>query len=81
VFGYYLAVLPSLEQNTDLPYQLGIIFAGKGIAALQEAGVLMSNPVTFYHIDLPGIYPNLQGLLVQLCLTVLAFALWQKKSL
>jgi len=63
-----------------LMFMLAIIFAGKGIAALQEAGVLTSSPVNFVRFDLLGIYPNLQGLLVQLTLIVLAIFLWNKKS-
>ncbi len=63
-----------------LMFVLAIIFAGKGIAALQEAGVLISSPVNFFRIDLLGIYPNLQGLLVQLALIILAVFLWNKKS-
>ena len=63
-----------------LMFVLAIIFAGKGIAALQEAGVLISTPVSFFRLDLLGIYPNLQGLLVQLCLIILAVFLWNKKS-
>jgi len=63
-----------------LMFILAIIFAGKGIAALQEAGVLMSNPVNFFRVDLLGIYPNLQGLSAQLVLIVLALFLLRKKS-
>ncbi len=63
-----------------LMFVLAIIFAGKGIAALQEAGVLIASPVNFMRIDLLGIYPNLQGLLVQLALIILAIFLWNKKS-
>ncbi len=63
-----------------LMFILAIIFAGKGIAALQEAGVLISSPVHFFRFDLLGIYPNLQGLLVQLALIILAIFLWNKKS-
>jgi len=63
-----------------LMFILAIIFAGKGIAALQEAGVLISSPVNFFRFDLLGIYPNLQGLLVQLVLIILAIFLWNKKS-
>jgi len=63
-----------------LMFVLAIIFAGKGVAALQEAGVLHSNPVNFVRIDLLGIYPNVQGLMVQLALLVLAAYLWNKKS-
>ena len=58
-------------------FVLAIIFAGKGIAALQEAGKLPLDPVAFPRIDLLGIYPNLQGLAVQGALLVLAaFILW-----
>ncbi|VAW68762.1 hypothetical protein MNBD_GAMMA09-3528 [hydrothermal vent metagenome] len=63
-----------------LMFFLAIIFAGKGIAALQEAGVIISSPVNFFRIDLLGIYPNLQGLLVQLSLIIIAVILWNKKS-
>ncbi len=63
-----------------LMFVLAIIFAGKGVAALQEAGVLISSPVNFVRIDLLGVYPNLQGLLVQLALLILAAYLWNKKS-
>ncbi len=63
-----------------LMFVLAIIFAGKGVAALQEAGVIISSPVNFIRIDLLGIYPNLQGLLVQLALLMLAAYLWNKKS-
>jgi len=63
-----------------LMFILAIIFAGKGVAALQEAGVIISSPVNFVRIDLLGVYPNLQGLLVQLGLIILAAYLWNKKS-
>ncbi len=53
-----------------LMFLLAIIFAGKGIAALQEAGIVMSSPVHFIRIDLLGIYPNLQGLFFQLALII-----------
>ncbi len=63
-----------------LMFLLAIVFAGKGIAALQEAGVIISSPVNFFRFDLLGIYPNLQGLLVQLALIIVAVILWNKKS-
>lgn len=63
-----------------LMFVLAIIFAGKGVAALQEAGLIISSPVNFVRIDILGIYPNLQGLLVQLGLIILAVILWNKKS-
>jgi high-affinity iron transporter len=63
-----------------LMFVLAVVFAGKGVAALQEAGLIVSSPVRFIRVDLLGIYPNLQGLLVQLGLIVLAVILWNQKS-
>tara|TARA_R110001583_G_scaffold113483_1_gene263967 strand:- start:3564 stop:5420 length:1857 start_codon:yes stop_codon:yes gene_type:complete len=63
-----------------LMFILAIIFAGKGVAALQEAGVIASSHITFFRVDLLGIYPNLQGLTVQLILIVMTVFLWKKKA-
>ncbi len=58
-------------------FVLAVVFAGKGIAALQEAGQLPIDPINFPRIDLLGIYPNLQGLAVQAGLVILALViLW-----
>ena len=59
-----------------LMFVLALVFAGKGVAALQEAGYIPVSPVSFPRIDLLGIYPNLQGLLLQLGLLLLALFLW-----
>ncbi|MFQ5644220.1 MAG: FTR1 family protein, partial [Thiogranum sp.] len=59
-----------------LMFVLALIFAGKGVAALQEAGYIPVNPVSFPRIDLLGIYPNMQGLSLQLGLLLLALFLW-----
>jgi len=61
----------TLNQAELLLFVLAIIFAGKGIAALQEAGLIVFNPVNFICIDLVGIYPHLQGLLLQLILIII----------
>jgi high-affinity iron transporter len=47
---------------------MAVVFAGQGIAALQEAGKLASSRINFPSIPLLGIYPNLQGLALQLAL-------------
>ena len=44
---------------------LAVIFAGKGIAALQEAGTLPVEPVNFPGIPVLGVYPDLLSLLLQ----------------
>jgi len=58
--------------NAVFLYVLAIVFAGKGIAALQEAGKLPSNGINFIEIDALGIYPNLQSISVQAFLIILA---------
>lgn len=50
---------------------MAVVFAGQGIAALQEAGKLASNRIDFPAIPLLGIYPNLQGLTLQLALVTI----------
>lgn len=62
-------------------FVLAIVFAGKGIAALQEAGKLPLSLVNFPRIDLLGIYPNLEGLGIQLAMVlVAAVLLWHGKK-
>ena len=50
---------------------LAVIFVGKGIAALQEAGILPVDPVRFPGIPALGIYPNLLGLVLQAALVLI----------
>lgn len=50
---------------------MAVVFAGQGIAALQEAGKLASSRIDFPSIPLLGIYPNLQGLALQLVLVAI----------
>ena len=61
---------------------LAVVLAGKGVAALQEAGWL---PLTLVHaprIDLLGVHPTLQGLLAQLAVLVVLVAgfAWNARS-
>jgi high-affinity iron transporter len=50
---------------------MAVVFAGQGIAALQEAGKLAASRVDFPSIPLLGIYPNVQGLALQLALVTI----------
>lgn len=55
---------------------LAVIFGGKGVVALQEAGKLPSTPVDFIpRIDLLGIYPSWQTLAVQVAVITTAAGL------
>lgn len=62
--------------NSIFLYVLAIVFAGKGIAALQEAGRLPVNPVKFFQIDALGIYPNAESLGTQAALIGIAVLLF-----
>jgi high-affinity iron transporter len=44
---------------------LAVVFVGRGIAALQEAGTLPMNPVNIPGIPALGLYPTVQGLILQ----------------
>ena len=58
--------------NSVLMYLLAVVFAGKGVAALQAAGKLPMNGVNFPRIDVLGVYPNLESLGLQLLLVLVA---------
>jgi high-affinity iron transporter len=53
---------------------LAVIFAGQGIAALQEAGKVSIYPLPIPRIELLGIFPNAQGTILQVIIIVLAIA-------
>jgi len=53
---------------------LAVVFVGKGVAALQEAGYIAVNLVEFPRIALLGVYPTSQGLLAQAALLLLITA-------
>lgn len=59
-----------------LMFVLALIFAGKGVATLQEAGYVPLIPIGIPRVELLGIYPNLPGLLLQFGLLLLALYLW-----
>ena len=62
------------KANALLLTVLAVVFAGKGIAALQEAGKLRIDPINFPEIHLLGIYPTLETIGVQLTLVILTVA-------
>lgn len=53
---------------------LAVVLAGKGVAALQEAGWIGVHPVDGPRLALLGIFPSVQPLLAQLAVLVLAIA-------
>ncbi len=62
---------------------LAVVLAGKGIAGLQEAGLLHTSPISIPRIDLLGIYPSWQTLSAQfavLFIIVVAFTINSRSS-
>lgn len=53
---------------------LAVIFAGKGVAALQAAGKIPTDPLAISGIPALGIYPSVQGLALQALLVVVIIA-------
>ncbi len=51
---------------------LAVVLVGKGIAGLQEAGLVAVEPITSPRIDVLGIYPSLQTLLAQAAVLLIA---------
>jgi len=58
--------------NMLLMFALAVVFAGKGVAALQEGSVFPVNPVNFPRVELLGIYPNMESLGLQFALILIA---------
>lgn len=73
-FGMRLPLKLFFTISAVLLVALAFIFAGKGIAALQEAGSIPTTPVPGPTIDLLGIYPNVQALGLQAVVVLLVIA-------
>jgi high-affinity iron transporter len=74
-FGLRLPLKQFFAVSAAIMIALAVIFVGKGVAALQEAGKLPLDPVDFPRIDVLGIYPNWQSLAAQLLVLAAALAL------
>jgi high-affinity iron transporter len=72
--GVRLPLKLFFRANAALLTVLAVVFAGHGIAALQEAGKLRVDPVSFPEIQVLGIYPTLESLGVQLILVTACIA-------
>ena len=56
---------PFFALTSTLLYYLAFSFAGKGMLEIQEAGWVSATPITFPTIHLLGIYPSLEGVVLQ----------------
>jgi high-affinity iron transporter len=59
---------------------LAVIFVGKGIAALQEAGRVPLNVVSFPRIDWLGVFPSAEGLAAQSLFALTAVVLLYRRG-
>jgi len=81
--GLHVAMKPFFAVTGVMLYYMAFVFAGKGIAELQGAGII---PLTVIEgaprIPVFGIYPTLESLIVQGLLLVLAIvaAVWAMRS-
>lgn len=73
-FSVRLPLRAFFSVNMVLMFLLSIVFAGKGVAALQETGTFPMSPISFPRIEVLGIYPNMEGLGLQLALILLALS-------
>ncbi len=64
-YSVRLPIGPFFAVTSGLLALLAVVFAGSGIAALQEAGAVNATAIHFISVPLLGIYPTLQGLFVQ----------------
>lgn len=74
-FGARLPLRQFFGVTAIIMIALAVIFAGKGVAALQEAGKLPIDPISFPRIELLGIFPTFQTLAVQLAVLAAALVL------
>lgn len=59
-YSVRLAVGPFFAVMSVLLALMAVVFAGNGVAALQEAGVIGTDPVAFFSLPALGVYPTLQ---------------------
>jgi high-affinity iron transporter len=71
-FGVKLPLQPFFAVTSAMLYYMAFVFAGKGIADLQEAGLVRTSVVEWApRVPVLGIYPTVQSLALQLLLVVL----------
>jgi len=71
-FGMRVPLKPFFAVTSGMLYYMAFVFAGKGIADLQESGLLRTTVAEWGpRVPVLGIYPTLQSLSVQLLLVVL----------
>jgi high-affinity iron transporter len=82
-FSRRLPIDKFFTYSSALVAVLAVVLAGKGVAALQEAGLIAIHPLSeLPRISILGIFPTLQGIVVQIA-TLIALAIgfgWNRWS-
>ncbi|HTN66579.1 MAG TPA: FTR1 family protein [Burkholderiaceae bacterium] len=73
-YSVRLPIGPFFSATSGLLALMAVVFAGNGMAALQEAGVINSTLVHFVSVPLLGVHPTAQGLWLQLAVLVLVLS-------
>ena len=74
-FSRRLPIGKFFTYSSALVAVLAVVLAGKGVAALQEAGLIAIHPLSqLPRISILGIFPTLQGVVVQIA-TLVALAI------
>lgn len=74
-FGVRLPLRQFFAVTAAVMIALAVVFTGKGVAALQEAGKLPIDTIAMPRIEFLGIYPTIQSVAAQLTVLLAAAAL------
>ncbi len=72
-FGIRLPLNSFFSATSILLAFMAVIFAGQGVASLQDAGIIESSPVNFVSLPMLGILPTTETLLAQLAVIGILF--------
>jgi len=79
-FSKRLPIGQFFEYSASLMAILAVVLAGKGVAALQEAGLLDLHPLALPRIELLGFFPTIEGVAAQaVTLAILVAGFWWSK--
>ncbi len=80
--GVKLPIRQFFQINAILLFVLAVVFAGQGVARLQEVGMVGASHFSFPRIEMLGIYPTEQTLGLQLVVLIIGagLMLYQRRS-
>ena len=79
-YSLRLPIGPFFSAMSALLALLAVVFAGHGVAALQEAGLVTATRLNFAALPFVGVYPSVEPLAAQaLVLVVVALGFWSSR--